>query len=100
MTTNSAPPTDSSVPSRLMAVEHGLSHFREIADMRHQHVWKTLEELQIHNNQQDADREVMEEKLLIRIAEIYQLLWSGMKWLAALFASTLLAIVLKASGVL
>ncbi len=100
MTNDTAPPTDSSVPSRLQALEQRLNHFREIADMRHQHVWQSLEELKGHNNQQDADREAMEEKLLVRIAEIYQLLWSGMKWLAALFATTLLAIALKASGVL
>lgn len=98
MTENSAQPTDLSVSSRLAAVEHRLDHFREIADLRHSHVWQSLEELKKHNNQQDADREVMEEKLLVRIAEIYQLLWSGMKWLGALFASTLLTIALKAFG--
>lgn len=98
MTENSAAPTDSSVPSRLTAVEHGLRHFRELMDAKYQHVWQSLDELKKHNNQQDAEREVMEEKLLVRIAEIYQLLWSGMKWLGALFATTLLTIVLKASG--
>jgi hypothetical protein len=98
MTENSAQPTDSSVPSRLAAVEHRLHHFREIADLRHSHVWQLLDELKKHNNQQDADREVMEEKLLGKIEEIYDLLWSGMKWLGALFATTLLTIVLKASG--
>jgi hypothetical protein len=98
MTENSAAPTDSNVPSRLTAVEHGLRHFRELMDTRHSHVWQWLEKLEKHNSQQDADREVMEEKLLVRIAEIYQLLWSGMKWLGALFATTLLTIALKASG--
>lgn len=98
MTENTAQPTDSSVPSRLTAVEHGLRHFRELMDTRNQHIWQALEELKKQNNRQDADREVMEEKLLVRIAEIYQLLWSGMRWLGALFATTLLGIVLKALG--
>ena len=99
MTENSVPPTDSTA-SRLTAVEHGLSHFREMTETKLQHTWAALNDLRHHNNKQDADREAMEEKLLIRIAEIYQLLWSGMKWLGGLFATTLLAIVLKASGVL
>lgn len=98
MTENSAPPTDSNVFYRVEAVEQRLGHFREMMDTRHQHILQSLEDLKSHNNRQDADREVMEEKLLVRIAEIYQLLWSGMKWLGAFFGTTLLTIVLKASG--
>lgn len=98
MTENSAQPTDSSVSSRLTAVEHRLNHFREIAEIRHSHVWQRLDDLNTHNNSQDANLEVMEEKLLSKIEQIHGLLWSGMKWLGALFATTLLGVVLKASG--
>ena len=96
MTNNAPPQNDADINSRLMALENGQTHYRELQSLRQQQMDRELEILRAHNRSQDEDRAIMEEKLLNKIQEVYGLLWSAMKWLGSLFAVTLLTIVLKA----
>ncbi|HET8727597.1 MAG TPA: hypothetical protein VFO41_08825 [Alphaproteobacteria bacterium] len=97
MTDTPLPPLDDGTTERrLTEVATGLRHFREIYEIRDRQVRDAIAELQERNQRQDSAIEVMEEKLLGKIEKIYELLWSGMKWLGTLLAMTLLAIILKA----
>lgn len=83
-----------------MAVETGLRHFREIFEIRRKQTEDEIAALQDRNQRQDSAIEMLEEKTLAQIEQIYGLLWSGMKWGGGLLASTLLATVLKALGLI
>jgi hypothetical protein len=89
------PPQDDGTRERLMAVETGLRHFREISEIHQQQTRTDITALQDRNQRQDMAIEVIEEKMLNRVEQIRALLWSGLKWGAALTATTLLAIILK-----
>lgn len=92
--TDQQSPFIQSAEARLTGVESGLRHFHEISAMRNQQIWETLSQIKAHNDRQDNDLEVMQERLQHKIAEIYLLLWSGMRWAAGLLALTVLTIVL------
>lgn len=111
MTDRQSHPDDRTTRERLTALEGGLNHFRQISDIRNQQIgkalternqqiWAALTELKQHNRHQDSEREKLEELLLAKIAEIYAMLWSGMKWLAAFLVTTTFGIILKALGLI
>lgn len=100
MTDQQSPPVILNAEARLTGVETGLRHFHEISAMRNQQIWDAFSQLKDHNQRQDSAIEVMEEKLLGKIEKIYELLWSGMKWLGMLLGTTLSTIILKALGLI
>jgi broad specificity phosphatase PhoE len=93
--TDTQPPMDDGLKERLTGLADGLRHFREIFEIRQQQTNAAIQALNERNRKQDEDLEAVEERLQGAIAEIYTLLWSGMRWGAGLLAVTLLTVVLK-----
>lgn len=93
--TDKAPTPDADHTARLMAVETGLTHFREICSIHHRQIQSDLTRLQERNRQQDEALDLMEEKLLSKLEKLHSLMWSALKWIAVFGVSTLSGIVLK-----
>lgn len=96
--TDTAPTDKSDLSRRLTVVEEGLKHSRELQQLQNTQTATKLGEHSARISQTANDLEVLEEKLLTKIEGVRELLWSGMKWLGAMLALTLLTIVLKALG--
>ena len=96
MTDQLPPSDDTGLALRLTAVETGLRHFQEICDLRNQQVRDTFLSLQERNERQDRDSKALEATLLAKIAEVYNLIWSVVKWASSFLVVTLCTIILKA----
>lgn len=94
MTTNS-PERD-----RLMALESGTAHLREIMDIRHQQSLDCFAELKDRNRVQDQEQLQLTRDLTIQIEEIKEELWRGLKWLGGSLCAVILSVALKALGLL
>lgn len=89
------PPKDDGTRERIMAMETGLRHFREIYEIRHTQIRDAVAAVQEQCKRNTADIDILEEKTLMRIEGVKTLMLSGLKWGAALLATVLLTIVLK-----
>lgn len=98
MTDTVPPPDDADIRERLTALEIGLRHSREISKMQDRQYAAELKTLHDLTARQDDLIGALEEKLLGKVEQVHRLLFSGLKWLGALLAGTLLTIVLKISG--
>lgn len=96
MTDQMLPLDDMGLAPRLTAVETGLRHFQEICEIRNQQIRETFLGLQERNERQDRDLKALEATLLAKIAEIYSLIWSVVKWASSFLVVTLCTIILKA----
>lgn len=94
--TEKPPQDDGAMRERLTAMEDGLRHFREICEMRDDRIREAFERVKGRNDKQDAEMDILEERLLVKIEGIYGLLWSIMRWGGGLIAATLLSVILKA----
>ncbi len=83
---------------RLTTLEARVAHIRELMDERDKGVSTRIAELIAHNRLQDQEQEKLIERLGVKIEEIQATLWSGLKWLGGLLATTLLSVVLKTLG--
>ena len=89
---------DTALTERLITVEAAIAHMRELASIREQVTAQRIETLVAHNRFQDQEQEKLAERLGKKIDEIQATLWSGLRWLGALFGTTLLSVVLKTLG--
>jgi hypothetical protein len=96
MTDQMPPSDDTELVLRLTAVETGLRHFQEICDIRNQQVREMFVGLQERNERQDDDLKTLEATLSAKIAEVYALIWSVVKWGSSFLVVTLCTIILKA----
>lgn len=85
---------------RLMAVETGIAHLRELMDIRHQQSSERFGELAERNRVQDQEQARLVKQLGEEIEEIKGELWRGLKWFGGLLCATILSVVLKALGLI
>jgi hypothetical protein len=93
-----ASPALKALTEKLLTLEAAMAHMRELALVREQMNTKEIEELKGHNRIQDQEAKELAKTLGEKIEQIHATLWSGLKWLGGLLATTLLSVVLKTLG--
>lgn len=96
MSDNQTLPESGDFRERITRLEAGLRHSQKIHEIQDGHIRDAFTRVEERNRRQDQHLAMLEERMLAKIEVIYALLWSGIRWGAVFFGTTLLGVVLKA----
>jgi hypothetical protein len=89
---------ETALTERLITLEAAVAHMREMALVRESMTTQAIADLKMHNSLQDQEQQKLADRLGRKIEEIQATLWSCLRWLGGLLATTLLSVVLKTLG--